>query len=475
MIQNLAITTFILLCILFTVILGAPFEGVIIFLAALALVFIFIVVYWAKTTIVFTSGEAIVESNVFYKKKKNIPYSKIASVNTVRNIFNKIFGTTTLSIHINTSRNPKIPEARFVLNASLAEAIKKDLTTKIFKQKEETYYDEHESVIKFTHAEVILHSFFRMPTLQTSFGFAMIAYSIISAIFFEGSGIVYSLTFVALAQTIPVIMTIMKYINFKIYRIDDQIHIQYGMLQQYEMKFDVGRINAVRIRRPFFARLMGRSCLEAEVVGLTANSKESIPLLCLMSKRTEIERVIRELVPEFIYEPSLDKQPTESKYPLLMKASVGSVLSVIILAYPIYWLYFNADTIGNLTNLEIVILQYILILALILAIVFLFYAAHVSSHVKAFGKGEELFTVINGILDREIITMQYDRVQIFEVGGGQLTTRLGLARGSIYLLASEGSKTIKTGYFSRDSLNEVSDIMLDRLKGGKYSYKKSKL
>ena len=475
MIQNLVVTALVLLCVLFTVMLGAPLEGMIIFLVALALVFVFILIYWAKTTIVFMPEEAIVESNVFYKRKKNIPYSKIASVNTVRNIFNKIFGTTTLSIHINTSRNPKIPEARFVLDASVAEAIKRDLTARIFNQKEETYYEEYESVIKFSHGEVVLHSFFGMPTLQASFGFIMIAYSIISALFFEGSGIVYSLTFVAISQTIPVIMTIMKYINFKIYRIDDQIHIQYGMLQQYEMKFDVNRINAVRIRRPLFARMMGKSCLEAEVVGLTANSKESIPLLCLMSGRTEIERVIRELVPEFIYEPSMDKQPSVSKYPLLMKASVGSVLSVIILTYPAYWFYFNADTVGHLTNLEVTILQYVFALALILAVVFLFYAAHISSHVKAFGKGEELFTVVNGILDREIVTIQYDRVQIFEVGGGQLTTKLGLARGSISLLASEGSKKIKTGYFSKDSLNEVSDIMLDRLKEGKYCYKKNKI
>jgi Predicted membrane protein len=473
MIQHLVLILFMMFISLMNILFQDALIGIIIIAVGVTIGFVIAIVYWARRTISFGAEEAIVESNILYKKVKTIPYSKIGSVNLNRGIFNQIFGTTTLSIHINTSTNPRIPEAKFTFEEGLAERIKRDLSKGIFDQHEETHDDTlYDSVIKFSVRDVVLHSIFGMPTYSFIFGFVMIAYSLLSSLYLEGSGMFYALFMFAISQPIPMIISILKYLNFKIYRIDDQIHVQHGSIQKFVSKFDINRVNAIRIRRTFVARLMGRSCLEAEVVGINSASGESVPLLCLMSKNDEIERTIRELVPEFIYNVELMKQPAKSKRPLLLKATIYSILTVIILVLPAYSLYTDPEGLGEQTAIENFLTQYLLIGVMLLCIALFFYTAHLSYKIKMISKGDSLFTVVNGLVDRTITTMQYDRIQIFRVSSSPIARRLGLARGYMNLLSAMGTKKISTGYFEKEELDEVGDIMLDRLKNGEYDYRK---
>ena len=476
-IQNLVLVFFFGLFTLNSIILSDFLLGGIVLLVILGIGLIFTVIYWAKRTIIIGKEEAIVESNIFYKRKKNIPYSKIASVNITRGIFNRIFGTTTLSININTSNNPRKPEARFIFDIDLAEKLKRELTSGVFHREEEAFDEEnHESVIKFTTWDVVLHSIFGMPTYQVCIGFLMIVYSILSALFLEGSGVFFALLIFFITQPITVILSILKYLNFKIYRVGDQIHVQYGALQKFTSKFEVNRINAIRIRRPLFARMMGKSCLEAEVVGINTDSKEATPLLCLMSGRNNIEKMIHDLVPEFIYEAEMIEQPSRAKFPLLMKATFGSLITAALLAYPSYWMYINGvSELGAVSPVEIAISKYSILAIMLLAIGILYFGAYRSYKIKKIAKGEELFTFIFGLVDRQIVTIQYDRVQIFKVSAGPLPRRLGLARGSISLLSSMGTKKMISGYFPKEELSEIGDTMMDRLKDGNFDYKKNSI
>lgn len=282
--------------------------------------------------------------------------------------------------------------------------------------------------------------------------------------------------FLVVGEVIPVIFTIFKYGNFKVYRINDQIHLQHGILQKYVSKFDVNRINAIRIKRTFFARLIGKSSLEAEVVGINAIADETHPQLCLMCENEKILALIKELVPEFIHEPEMIKQPKTARLPLLAKAGAASLITLLIMAYPSYWMYLNGETvIEDLSSFEMFMMKYLLIGATVILVLTFFYAAHVSFRVREFGLGKDMFNMINGLLDREIVIIQYDRVQITEVAAGMLPRRLGLAKCTVSLLSSTGYRNIRSGYFDRDTLYKVGDIMLQRLKDGEYRYDKNSI
>jgi putative membrane protein len=315
-----------------------------------------------------------------------------------------------------------------------------------------------------------------VPTISLAVMVCLLGYSLFSALFLGGSGTSVALVLLVVSTILPIVVNSLKYSGFKVHRYENQIYLQHGAIQKYNTRFDVSKINAVRIRRPLFARLVGKACLEAEVVGINAVSKETVPLLCLLVKEMELDRIISGLIPEFVVDIKREKQPKSSAYPLLVKAVVTSVAILAVAAYPIFWL-FSAEAAVGLSDggiAELIAIQYAAVILTTVAVLWMFYSTYIRLKVCEFGKGEDMFVLVNGIVDRETVIIQYDRVQIVSVAAGLLPRRLGLARGTVSLLSSVGAKRIKTGYFRKEELSEIGDIMLDRL-NSKYDYRRNNI
>ncbi|MDR0887813.1 MAG: PH domain-containing protein [Candidatus Methanoplasma sp.] len=433
----------------------------------------FFVLFWARTTIEFEEDGAVVESNILFKKKKTIPYSKVASVNLVRNIYNRIFGTSTLQININSSVNVLKPEASFVFDMETAERLRWEITSKLSVEKQVEVSTE-EPDISFTLKDAVEYGIFGAPTSRLIVAILLLGYTVFSILFLNSGGILLALLLLVVGEVLPIIMNSLKYSDFKVYRSENQIHLQHGALQKYNTRFDVSKINAVRIRRPLFARLAGKACLEVEVIGINAVEKETIPLLCLLVREQELDRIITKLIPEFVVDISKDKQPKSARSPLLVKATAYSVIILAIMAYPIYWFNRPDSAIEGLGDAEFTAVGYLVSAATIAAVVWMFYCAHVRLRVSEFGKGTDMFVIVNGVIDRETVIIQYDRVQIVSVAAGPMPRRLGLARATVSLLSSLGAREIKTGYFRKEELSEIGDIMLERLSSG-YDYRKTSI
>lgn len=469
---------FVVLIIMFVITIGmsGSLELIAVMCVITVILCLLMVVFWLKTTITFGPNEAIVEFDFIYKKRKTIPYKKVAAVNVVRDVFDRIFGTTRLNININSSSNAATPEASFVFKADLAEQLKEELTSKLFQEQEEEKHSDYESLISLSMKDSVLHGFIGVSTYQFMFAIAMIAYSVFSAVFLEGSGIVGALVLLFVGEIIPVFFVILKYGNFKVYRVNDQIHLQHGIIQNYTSKFDVNRINAIRIKRTFFARLIGKSSLEAEVVGINAVSDDTHPLLCILAENEKIDALIKQLVPEFINEPPMVKQPKKAMRPLLVRATVGALATLIIMAYPCYWMYTYGQTeITGLSAIGITAITYALLIGAVVVMGLFYYGAHISYRIKEFGLGKDMFNLVNGLLDREILIMQYDRVQIVDVSASIFVSKLGLARCTIKLLSSEGYRSIKSGFFEKTELDKIGETMMQRLRTGEYRYDKNSI
>lgn len=452
--------------------IGATYFILAIFIIWELLVFI----SWKRTTITFESDQAIVESNVFYKKKKTIPYSKIASANVVRSVFNRIFGTTRLQININSSHNAAIPEASFVFKKDLADQIRTELMSGIFKQEYKTENENSfESVLKFKGSDAILYGVIGGSSWSFLYALFFGAFSLISVIFTSGGGLIISLMMLLVSSLIPMVSLIFRYYNFKVYRLDDKIHLQHGLIETYRTSFEVKRINAVRVRRPYFARLLHRCCIEAEVVGINAIGKETTPLLCLLIKEEQLDEAMKALVPEFMRDIKTHVQPETAKFPLVSKTTYVMIAWVILMAYPYWWIYTYTGTIGNLPDYSVTVLKYLTIVGTAAVVALFYFGAFVSYKKREFGMDDEMFVLINGILDRETLTVQYDRVQITDVFATPMSRRFGLARIDISLLSSAGAKTVRSGYFDEQELSMISNKIMERLADGRYDYKATEI
>ena len=89
---------------------GWEIYVLVVLVAVAAVVAILSFYFWRKTTYTFTSEEIIIRVDTTFKKENRIQYSKLASVNVRRNIFNHLFGTSMLMFNVNSSVNAQAAE-----------------------------------------------------------------------------------------------------------------------------------------------------------------------------------------------------------------------------------------------------------------------------------------------------------------------------------------------------------------------------
>jgi len=442
--------------------------------AALVLTLLFSYRQWKRTLIRFNETEVVIERNTLFKLKKVLPYSKIASVNISQGLVNRIFGTSKLMININSGHNAIVPEASLTFKREVAERLRSEMSRHLYDQSLPAEGDMR-SLVSFSTKDVVIHSLFSVPTSQTLLGGAFLANSILemyNSVTTEmgaGGTAIPSLFMFFLIQMVPSITQLFRYYNFKVQRQGEFLYLQHGLIRTYKTSFRISKINAVRVKSTLASRLMHRSCIEAEVVGIASGDSEgsSRPVICLLKDDETIGKVLGELVPEFVYGRTPGKQPVGAWNVLRIRTLVASALLVMAMAYPSVVLYREYASGEGLSNLA----AYILPLLTALAIVAAVYAARVSYQVREIDLGEDLFTFVNGILDRETVVMSYDKVQMVQVTKGPIARRFGVSRGTVHLLSSTGSKSITSGLFPEDHLDRIGDIVMERISSGKYDHR----
>jgi len=450
---------------------------------------IFLIMYWKRTTITFCDTEVVVKFDLVYKGKKNIPHEKIASVMINRTVLNRIFGTSTLVISINSSSNVSEPGARFVFVEDLAERIRGELSAKMYDSKRScsaSSSDGSESedvgmpsmVIGYGAGEVLKHTILGKSSVQYVVSIALIAYAIISILWFSGGGVVWAILLLVIYEVLPVITASIQYFNFEIKRVGGKIYIKNGMVELRHTEFEIGRINAITIKRPFIARMLGMAYIEVEVIGIRMANKEQRPLLCLLSKWDKVMSVLEGMLPEYSIECDMMKQPKSARKPLLVKAALLSLITALVLSYPIFYLYSNSFMIMNdmgwvgigegIFDPEYAI-QFITPALLITLVAYFFFAAHRKQRICEIGFGKDMMEVINGVMDIDRTVMRYDRIQIVNYSASPIPRRLGLARCNLSMMTSNGFGGFKSGFFYESDLHSIGDIMLERLNGD-YDY-----
>ncbi|MFA5312204.1 MAG: PH domain-containing protein [Methanomassiliicoccales archaeon] len=445
-----------------------PIEAFLAIGGLLGVAAIILFLRWRRTTVQFNEKELIVERNTIFKMKRSIPYSKIASINVNRTIISRIFGTSRLQVNVNSSSNATVPEAVLVFKKDLADRIKNHLSRNMY-DSEPVIEAEQGSVIKVDNTDVLVHGLFSQSTVQTISGFIFLAWSIFELYSDTGSSTgnsALSLGMFFFVTVVPSVMLIVHYANFKVYRVKDTIYLQHGLISTYRTSFNVSRINAIHVKSTMASRLMGRSYIEADVIGLGSSKDSQRPVLCPLKRNDVIEAALKDLVPEFVYDRNIIVQPKGAKKAIAAKAFIGSAL-VAVMAAALTWAVGTTDRTG-LSGIERTVVDNLFIAAgaaIVLAIIFWAYRSY---RVKELSLGEDLFTFVNGVVDRRRTTMCYDKVQIVSVSKGPLARRFGLAVGSISLLSSKGGVSVSSGYFSETDLNKVHETVMQRLVNGKY-------
>lgn len=424
------------------------------------------VIWWKRTTLRATDTELIREYSFLYSTRKVVPYSKIASVNVIRTAFDRILGTATIQVNINSAVNSMAPEISFVFDKDTADAVRTELSGRMYGNAH-TAQEEHiyESIIPFTNRDSILHGLFGTSTWALLGVIASLALGIGTELIGsrQGSELLVGMVILAVMFLLPLIGMIIKYYNFKVYRFGDTVYLSHGAIRLYRTSFKINRINSIRIKRTLIARMLGKASLEMEVVGLTSADDEQRPVLCIMTDMENIRKVIREVAPFFEFEEGV-VQPKAAGKVWLMKAVYTTAATVVLASVICYVL--------NDGSVDRTLLRYGWFATVGAVAVLSFVSAYRGYKVDLFGMGEDVFMFQYGIVDRCMSVMQYDRVQIAEMYAWPLAARLGLARCQVRMLSSMGAAATVSGYYPREDLERIQEEVMARIRDGRYDYRK---
>ena len=441
-------------------------------------IFFFAFRLWYKTTYYFEEESIQVNKATAFKADTNIPYSKISSINLTRSIVDRIIGTVTVCFNINSGVNAESPEVSLAMKADKAEELRTFVEMKIHGNVETPEEEEIHDYVTFNDIEVIMHSFLSMPTGAVISSTIFFIYSIF-ALFNEKTGAsgMFALLIFAFTLVFPIIRQLLRYFNFKAYRSGNTIFLEYGLLQTYHTSFDISRINAVRVQRPFFGRMLKRSYIQAEVVGINAMANDATPTLCLMTSDRHNRAIMEQLLPEFIMDEDITLQPKAAAKPLFLKAAVWVVAAVSIAAVICIAMLMNKTEI--IDGLGETVFYCIIGLAIGFATLYVtisLYGCVVSLRSVGYSFGDDKIQFVYGVVDRVTTIMQYDRVQIAAEVSGPLSRRYGLSTCRVSFLSSKGSVGgAQSGYMPSEDARVVSDTMMARIRDGRYDYRKNEI
>jgi putative membrane protein len=421
---------------------------------------------WARTQIHLRENDIVILRNTFFMSQKIIPHNRIAAINADAGIINRIFKTVKLKVNINSSANAFASSATLTFSKDKAEEVFAKLSERSFGQTESL--DSHASAIPFSNRNIILHGLFGISSYQTLTTLGLLGYSVSSSLFSETDpmGMAIAIGMAATITVIPLAFVVIKYLNFKVFRIGDVIYMQHGAMRTYRSSFDVSKINAVRIRTTLFTRLMGMAYIEAEVVGIDGSYRRRSkirPMICMLSKRSVMQNFIDTMIPEFNYPRAPKRQPMRAAVPLMMKAAAISSAFVIVISTLSLIVFEILEEFGLDEELGVDLVSIVVLVVMIAAIASILWTL-LSVRAKRFDAGDEMFTFMNGALDKDTVIMYYDKVQMAQIRSGPITRALGLARCKVSILATSGKRAVASGFFFVKELNVIPDMVIKNTK-----------
>ncbi len=437
-------------------------------LAILGVAIVIYIVSWYVATLTVYEDHAVAEFNFISKKKTIIPYGKVASVNAVKTLLGRIFGCTIIQINVNSSQNAARPEISFMLKDAVAAEIipllkygsgigqagdvsengidgtvPEDVSETV-----QTVPEEDVPVFEFGFAEAIVFGILGSSTWGLIMSALWTAFSVVSVLTDSAVGI-FSILMLVSTGVIPIVGSILKHGNFRVYRRGSTIRVVHGMVTIFDTSFDIEKVNAVCVQRAFFPRLFKRCCLQAEVVGINADAKSTTPNVTLLIRESQLEHAMRSLFPEFVTDYDVPRQPSDAKYPTFSMPTYVSLGFAAFMALAYMILDLAEENPG----------EYLwAFVALCVAVAVIMYVrAFYALRIRRMGCGDTLFTSVNGILDCSEYTMQYSRVQISDSVASPRCRKHGLVKMHVSLLSSIGGRRITTGFFTKEEAEEIAE------------------
>lgn len=466
----------------------AVILGLLAFFAVIFLVFLYNTLRWWKTHIYIEDDTLAVSRRQISQSKITVKLSEISTVNLQQNLLERLFNVYTLQLDINSSVTANKTDFNLVFDHDTAFAFR-DYILKYSEGQaaaDASDSDPHVSssdstplgcsnisgsavsdlnasgsavsgsavsgcsdisdstvIIEFSFKETLRHcvlTFSFLGFLYTVTLLSILIFAIISDKSFGGS--LVNLFFPMLLAIIPFIYksltAFLVYHNFVLKKSGNRLIVSYGLFTRKQFTLPLDKTNALVIKQPFQARFFNLCYGEIINVGMGDVTAGQSPIFCLLVKPETLQNIIRQIAPEFAAELVPEKSPKNALLLIMLKWELwAAVFSLSI--------YLSFRYLADI-SLWFVFPAMLLIFAL---------CGFLSFTTKGLALYEDKISVTSGVLDKRTVTTAYGKLQKLSFNYGPLSSRFGIAKGSISILSSAINQNNAIGYFPKERFETI--------------------
>ncbi|WP_218970567.1 PH domain-containing protein [Alkalihalobacterium alkalinitrilicum] len=332
-----------------TTLFGTYYFYIILFVLLLSL--LHSALYWLTFRYEWVDGELRVIEGVFVKKRRYIRVERVQSVDLSSGIIQRMFGL--VSVKIETAGGGNEPEV-YLIAISEEEGIR---TRNFLLQKATSTVsemtDQSESERVKSNRWVLSKQDLAIASM-TSSGVGIVLTAVIAFFpqieqlfsitlvkefidfFLDASYLqvlLYSFFILALAWLISILITIIKYGNFSVEKVGNELTITRGLLEKRQLTIQTDRVTAVRIVRNIFRQPFGYSAVYVESKGGGTNEEQRSTVLFPLIRQREINNELAIYLPQYIMSEDVIRAPKRSLLRFQLRMLFWPVALFLTLTY----------------------------------------------------------------------------------------------------------------------------------------------
>lgn len=312
---------------------------------------VFVIVFsflkWYNKLFEFDESMIRISEGVFKKRKNDIPYNRVKSINTSDSMIKRFFGLANFSVELIGGN-----KVFFVMKNEQINEIK----SQVFNTKEVT--TEKPGPVRLKSSQYFLLALTSSSVFWTSFTFTVTTYSFLLTHFAEKLGLegvkeeeengvigtwgqtdylgldfMMSIGSLCLIFVIPTclisfICIKLTYGKFSIISDEKNIQVQYGIINKKNYHIPKKQIRSLRIAEPFLFRIFGYAQIKVDNIGLNENS--SSVLIHPIVKKNEIHSIIDQHI-NFIKVQKITHQSQKKFLPHFLIRPVSKLVGITLL------------------------------------------------------------------------------------------------------------------------------------------------
>lgn len=470
-------------------------------------------IVWYKTWITVDETSITITKNTIFRSVNTIGLRNISNINIERNLLKRILGTSTVKIDTESRSTADTTDVTILLRKDKAEALRERLLAGATAAKHTQTIAANEqldgtagaaasvpnseqtsnptsvpnngqvtsanaapnsrqvlSEVAYNTKQVLTHCVYSASIISLlvclAALIAIIAFFLKMVVFGDHSigsliqmiptalgGIVVIGSFVYAALR-SLIGDFFRYYSFRIKRMPDHLHMEFGLFKRTSYEIPIKRISSIIVQRPVFSRISKRCFVDIINIGMGDEKEENTRLLLSIPEK-HLPELLHRLLPEFdAYFTESDTAPIRPPKAIWWKKIIGSAKLLVFLA--IGWTLMI--TVFGVTGLPAVLGC---IGSFVLAMLIYLIGCYGTYKANKLQLRENYIAITNGMFASSTQFIDYHKIQYMELQQTPVERLLHLQHGIVYILAGAMNSFAGIPCFAKEQIDPIVQLFLE--------------